>query len=284
VKTTLIVGIETLAGRYLAAHFSNTQRVIGVRTSDRSTEPAMLINDKVDQVIFCGDASASSWETNSRDSLLCQDSQNLVSCLQACKATDRSFVFLSSDHVFDGPWMFHTEESSSFAQTPRAHSIRSQEEIVGQYKKSLVVRTHVTGFSPGSLLSHSVFGGLNQEYSASIHHATPIHAGRFPMLLEELLRHQPIGLYHLAGGERISRNQLLTRLALEFGGIEQVISGSDRQSPRRETSLRSSRAKSLLDSGLPTIADLMADIATDLDSGVAEKMTERTLPAPSKVA
>jgi len=263
VKTTLIVGIETLAGRYLAAHFSNTQRVIGVRTSDRSTEPAMLINDKVDQVIFCGDASASSWE---------------------CKATDRSFVFLSSDHVFDGPWMFHTEESSSFAQTPRAHSIRSQEEIVGQYKKSLVVRTHVTGFSPGSLLSHSVFGGLNQEYSASIHHATPIHAGRFPMLLEELLRHQPIGLYHLAGGERISRNQLLTRLALEFGGIEQVISGSDRQSPRRETSLRSSRAKSLLDSGLPTIADLMADIATDLDSGVAEKMTERTLPAPSKVA
>lgn len=300
-NTTLIVGIETLSGRYLADSLAHSQRILGVSLSGKrsaadcdfrsvsqtsESDLRLLIDcDGVDRVIYCGEAAESSWEPGVKESRFCSDGSMVAAWGRACEASSTSFVFLSSDSVFDGPWMFHAEESESFSETPRAHSIRSQEEIVSQIPRTLIVRTHLVGFAPHSLLTHQLYSEAPSSAASTLEHATPLYAGRFATLLKDLLKAEPTGIIHLGGGERISRSALLSEMGQRFGGTVNFISaGECETSLYRETSLRSSRAKTLLSTGLPDIGDLLDDIAADLESGLAERFAEVPRESPAKVA
>lgn len=300
-KTTLIVGIETLSGRYLADSFSLTHRVLGVSLSGKQTsvkcdlrsmsqisESAarlFLEADDVDQVIYCGDAAQSSWEPDVHESQFCSDSSQVVVWSRACDTSSTPFVFLSSDCIFDGPWMFHAEESESFSGTPRSHSIRSQEEIVSHNENALIVRSHLVGFAPRSFLTQSHFSTESPPQFSFIKHATPIYAGRFAQLLKEVLHSNPKGIIHLGGGERTSRQIFLSQLAERFGG---TVHSSSREefgtATYCETALRSTRAKDLISSGLPDIEDLLDEIAADLESDAAKRFAEIPHRSRSKVA
>lgn len=303
-RKTLIVGIETLTGRYLFQAFSQSQSVLGISLAGRQTfrhgdavplfpisEAAaieFLKNEEIERVIYCGEAAQSSWTPELKESQFCSDTQWLVLWSRACHANATSFVFLSADSIFDGPWMFHAEESLSFTETPRAHSVRAQEEIVSHSERALIVRSHLLGFAPESLLTRHLFPPatipISSEFSVS-QHATPLYAGRFVRLLEDVLDADPGGILHLGGGERISRAEFLSQLKERFG--ESTTSPASEECglfPYRETSLRSSRAKPLLSEGLPSIEDLLDDIAADLESGVAEQFSEVSSDRHQQVA
>ncbi|MBD3676095.1 MAG: hypothetical protein HUJ26_21510 [Planctomycetaceae bacterium] len=303
-RKTLIVGMETLSGRYLSQAFSRSQSVLGVSLSggqlprhgdagplypiSEAAAIEFLKHEEIERVIYCGEASQSSWTPELKESRFCSDTQVLVMWSRVCETCSTSFVFLTADSIFDGPWMFHAEESQSFTETPWAHTVRAQEEIVSYNERALIVRSHLLGFAPESLLTTHLFPSATIPFSSEFsvtQHATPLYAGRFARMLEDLLDAEPVGLLHLGGGERISRTAFLSQLEDRFGRcVNSPTLGEEKIVPCRETSLRSSRAKPLLKEGLPGIEDLLDDIAADLESGVAAHFSEVSVDRHQQVA
>lgn len=292
---TLIAGIETESGRHLVSQFAQQSEVSGVCLSDQSsrlssgfsrlirTTPEsvrlLLETDCVSRVIYCGEASISGWSAQTIESTPCSDTSAVQAWSAACAGKGIPFVFLSSDHLFTSPWVFHEEESESLAETPRAQSIRYQETIVAEREHSLIVRSHICGFSPQSFLTHRLLKEPDSDSAGQLWYATPIYAGRFAKLLSGLMSRQATGIYHLGGGERISHSQLLSRLDERFPRPARFTQTAGQRAVREtttplETSLRSSKARRLLNEGLPNISDFLDDVAADLESGDACELAE----------
>jgi dTDP-4-dehydrorhamnose reductase len=305
VKKLLIAGIETESGRHLVRQLARQTDVLGVPFSTRTLIPScgirrlprttpesvrlLLEADAITHVVFCGRASCSGWSSAPLETRPCSDSSELQAFSAACAEMDIPFVFISSDIPFEGPWVFHKEDSECVAETPLARSIRHQEAIVAERENALIVRTHVCGFAPQSLLARRL---LLETASLPVHprwYATPIYAGRFARLLCGLIDRQATGIYHLGGGERISHSQFVSQLEERFPSATNS-AGFVSQTPHealpapRESSLRSSKARRLLNEGLPAISDFLNDVAADLESGAACELAEVTVPASVRVA
>lgn len=302
---TLIAGIETESGRHLVSQFAKLSEVSGVCLSEQTTRiergfsrlpqatsesiRMMLETDRITRVIYCGEASLSEWSSEAITSAPCSDTSVLQAWSAACADSAIPFVFLSSDHQFAGPWVFHQEESESLAATPRAQSIRSQEALVAEREHSLIVRSHVCGFSPNSFLTRRLLRATESGSAGQLWYATPIYAGRFAKLLRGLIDRQATGIYHLGGGERISHSQLLTRLDERFPSPSRFTYSTGQLVAREtstplETSLRSSKARRLLNEGLPNISDFLDDVAADLKSGHACELAEVRETSTANVA
>lgn len=301
----LIAGVDTETGRHLSRRLSRESEILGVpfstgismptcgiRRLSRTTPEAvrkLLEAEGIMHVIFCGQASRSGWSSDLPETRLCSDSSDLQAWSVACAGAGIPFIFISSDIPFDGPWIFHEEESESRNETPLAQSIRQQEAIVSDGEQTLIVRTHVCGFAPQSLLTRRLLLETADPPARQRWYATPIYAGRFAHLLHGLIKRQATGIYHLGGGERISYSRFVTQLAERFHQARLPANAISRDAEEsstapRESSLRSSKARRLLHTGLPTISDFLDDVAADLKSGEAYELAEVTVSAPVRVA
>lgn len=184
-------------------------------------------------------------------------------------AVDATFVFLSSDLVFDGRKGNYVESDAPNPLSTYAETKVAGEEIVALHPRHLIIRTSLNG-------GRSPTGdrGFNEELVSAWRAGkavslfedefrSPIAAGETARAVWELIARGGTGIYHVAGAERLSRLQIGELLAARWASLRPQIrraslhtySGA-RRAP--DTSLNCARAQKLLSFALPGLTDWLA--------------------------
>jgi len=292
VKTLLIVGVETVVGANLAASWSDRARVIGLSagpeinisgcemgTCERASADVVrrwLNQTQATHVVYCGVASRSSWEPAAKTM---EDPAASIWANGAAEA-GAHFTLISSDAVFSGPWMFHEENSKSLCASKNADAIREcEEEVSESCPKSLIVRTNAFGWSPVGLNGgwlEALLTSLENNDSADIDpisHATPILATDLAALEDEL-----VGVYHIAGAERISPHQFATQLASAFelsapqSRTVSELAARPLGFGRGETSLQTRLFRKEYDCSMPLVSEGIARLVEQQAAGFRSRL------------
>ncbi|MBI1310734.1 sugar nucleotide-binding protein [bacterium] len=280
--SVLIVGVESIAGAGLATALSATHRVSGLASEPgveisqcrtlhlKSTDSAAIEQHtqtiRPDWIIFCGRAARSSWDrplvANGFDDSLAID------WAKAAARCGAGFTMLSSDAVFAGPWMSHTEEDEHFSSQEDAVRLRDIETAVLEAQpEALIIRTNVFGWSPysaGQGFAEQLLAEIDRgivERVDFLRHASPVLASDLGVLVRKAYEEGLCGTLHLGGAERMSPYQFAERLCAvadrsaviipDESLLSVAVSGRD----RGETTLDCSAARGLLGVSMPLIED-----------------------------
>ncbi|MCH2210099.1 MAG: sugar nucleotide-binding protein [Fuerstiella sp.] len=256
-KRLAIVGVDTFVGSSAMIYFDGTREVSGVQLTEQ-TAVSDLCRSCSDMIV-CGDASLSSWD----EAFGCfQRDRKLIPayCRMASEAGVR-VVYISSDAIFGGPWVFHDDHSPQIRDAPVARQLQSIEQIVLKNSRNLVIRTNAIADVSGSWLNQ-----LRQSFQAKIpqrllanQFATPLAASRFSLLLDHILQTDAAGVVHLAGAERLSPWNFATQLARAESVSVQCVAPFIAQEPR-EQSLRCSRARQEFRLRMPTLSQTITEL------------------------
>ena len=266
-----VVGTDTLAGSNLAAHWTDGgQSVTGFWRDAGENElgpvsldeaRAQLAAAKPSIVVYCGAASESAWSYPAIDAAA--DADLRIWTRAVCEFGCR-FTYLSSDAIFTGPWLFHAEDSTHHCQSLEAGRLRSMEELVERIlPEALIVRSNLFGWSANGLgWIETLIASLEEGKTPgdAVRHATPILATDFATILKRAHEEDLTGRLHVGGAERVSHAAFVRMLGEEFGfevprAPSEVLATSATGFGRGETSLRSSRAKNVLNLAMPSLAD-----------------------------
>lgn len=278
----LVAGIDTVAGGNFAAWWANRYDVCGLAwsnpvaidgcrnlgTAGPSIEPRELIaREKPTRIVFCGVAAAQCWGVPERH--VTADVVRLAGMwAKAANAAGVQFVYLSSDAVFTGPWLFHREQGTCYCNSQGARNLRAAEQAVCEAApESLIVRTHVFGWSPVEgeagfterLLEH-----LRSDEATEmdyLRHATPILATDLADMLEGAFKANLTGIHHAGGAERVNPFRFACLLAEEFGLEMSLVQALETPMDQRrawasgETSLQTRRIKRMTEGTVPLLRD-----------------------------
>lgn len=230
--TILVVGVETVVGANLAAHFAEHQdvacvsfgapvRIEGCRTADAGSPADAIRSTRAGHVIYCGPESRSSWEPTTEATLAKSSTTQITSWAAAAQQCGARFTMISSDAVFTGPWIFHEEDSTSLCGSAGAARIRAGEEAaVAACPEALILRTNAFGWSPtGHGWLESILQTIELRRTVDqdpIRHSAPILATDLADIVERALSEDLSGIFHVAGAERVSPHQFAQRLADQF--------------------------------------------------------------------
>ncbi len=189
--------------------------------------------------------------------------------LLAALAADASLIFLSTDLVFDGRAGNYDESAAPNPLSFYGETKLAAEQIVLANPRHTVVRTSLNGG-----ISPTGDRGFNEQiYRAwkagqtvklfSDEFRSPIAAEATARGIWELVRQKQPGLYHLAGGERLSRWQIGSLLAGRHAELKPRIEQSSLKqysgAPRApDTSLNCGKVQSLLSFPLPRFSEWLA--------------------------
>ncbi len=282
---TLLVGSDTEIGRHLARRetspprtiaFSLTEIVSRLPQSDALCE--LIAAERIERIVYCGEASFSCWSGHSS---ACGDLLPLRMCVSAARRAEIPMTFISSDAIFTGPWMFHAEDDRHECDSPRAVSIRAQEDwVLSSHPGAIIVRAHLLGWSPGGWLQavrDASFDGPPLSLEC-VPHATPLYCGLFGELLDTLHASGLTGTIHLGGAERVSPYRFGSALANRLGAAppRSLSSVSLTERPtgfgRGETSLQSALVRRLAGIRPPTLEESLEAIAHDVEAGLDEEL------------
>ncbi len=144
---------------------------------------------------------------------------------EACAERDATFVFISTDLVFDGSRAPYREEdpvspASVYAETKAAAEL----EVAGVCPKHYILRPalmygQTAQDTPGSFLSWNVgrpaAGAAVQLYTNQ--YRMPLYAPDLARSIESLVKSNAgYGIYHCAGPERMTRYEIGLRIAEHF--------------------------------------------------------------------
>jgi len=233
VDTILVVGVETVVGANLAAHFAEHQdvacvsfgppvRIEGCRSVQESAPPADAIRStRARHIIYCGPESRSSWEPGTETALTKTSTAQVAAWAAAAEQSGARFTMISSDAVFTGPWIFHEEDSTSLCSSAGAARIRAGETAaLGACPGALILRTNAFGWSAsGHGWIESILQTIELRRTVDqdpIRHSAPILATDLADIVERAHSEELSGLYHVAGAERVSPHQFAQRLADQF--------------------------------------------------------------------
>ncbi|HEY2895233.1 MAG TPA: sugar nucleotide-binding protein [Pirellulales bacterium] len=270
----LVTGVDGCAGANLALALSDRCHVLGLHTrhavacdafETTSCDPATaqqlegLIGEwRPTWLIHCGPLCASWWD--STECLGADEAVNAGRLAQLALEHKFRLTVLSSDSVFAGPRMFHTEESEPTNASARAAHTLALEGALDS--RTLVVRTHVYGWSPtgspvaaAEAMAESLLGGMTVSASG-LSHATPILATDLAELLWRAFETRLEGLYHMGGAERTSQHRFACELAASLGvNVSQVRVEPTEPAWPDETSMNSRRARRALECPLPLLCE-----------------------------
>lgn len=296
--SVLIIGAETVAGANCAVVFSERFRVVGVtarpdvriegcemrtcKSHDAATTRQLIQQVQPKWIVFCGSVARSTWDYEADDS---SDDVAAIGWASAAKEAGIAFTFLSSDAVFTGPWISHSEEDENYCETPRAKQIRRiEDDILSKNDEALIVRTNVFGWSPVancSSFAERLVADLTAAKANStdfIRHASPLLATDLAKMLLQAFDADTIGLLHLSGGERTNPYNFAMRLAsacnLPRPQLPETVSLTE---PAvgfglGETTLDCSLARELLGVRLPLIEDCLQGLIAQQSNGHREKL------------
>lgn len=181
-------------------------------------------------------------------------------------AADISFVFFSSDLVFDGRAGNYDESAPVNPLSVYAETKAEAEQIVLANPNHTVIRTSLNGGT--SLAGDRGFNEqLRQTWAAgrsvtlfADEFRSPIFAGVTAQAVWELLDGKRTGLFHIAGSERLSRLQIGERLASRWPRLNPKIEAAslkDYPGPPRppDCSLNCRKAQALLSFPLPGLTE-----------------------------
>jgi len=306
VKTLLIYGLETVAGGNIATTLRSEYRIVGTALHGTpelhgcqvlsgqaaQTAPQRLLADtKADYVIDASCCGDSAW--NPTADVASEDRcEASIERAKSAAALNIPFVFLSSDAVLTGPWMFHEEDSTEHCTSVAGQRLKQTEaDILAAHSGSLVLRTHPIGWSPcgngwlEQLVDRLQMGKPCPELSRP-GYATPLLASELAVIVSRALTEQLTGRFHLAGAERVNRLQFTRRLTENLGLhtfrlpiAEQHFSKAERQAfGCGESSLQTRAIRRALCVAMPTLSESMRTLAQQQQNGYVAQLQGH--PAP----
>lgn len=273
----LVIGIDSTAGRSAAAYLSTRFTVCGLwlespdvpeGCSAMRMSAASLAAQaaKTDTVIFCGDAARSSWDDNFGQ--FDTEQKWLDLSLRFAEQNGARFVFLSSDAIFDGPWMFHDDDSRSYSDGNAAISLLEFESRVAALCESLIIRTNVLSVGTASGFPQRILERLEARECEQVDartYSTPLAPGRMAELLTECLLAGTTGVMNIGGAERTTPFGFATALAGVLGyDTQQLMPADGTASGFQERSLRCSRLRHELKTPTPVLKETLEEISTEL--------------------
>jgi len=267
-----ITGAGGLIGNYLvqtAPNLSSNQRVIGLARGqlDLTDLDAVRRNfhEEPPQLIIHCAALSRSPACQENPALARKVNVEATACL-AGLAAGIPFIFLSSDLVFDGRQGNYDESAQPNPLSIYAETKIAAEQVVLANPRHTVVRLSLNGGA-----SPTGDRGFNEEirraWQAGKTLKLFVDEFRCPMpaiatarAIWELVAQREPGLYHLAGGQRLSRWQIGQLLAARWPQLEprlEPASRTDYDGPPRppNTSLNCAKIQKLLSFPLPGLGE-----------------------------
>ena len=274
-KTIWITGAGGLIGGYLArsaARFAPGARVAAL-TRDRldltdfAAVRAEFQRQKPQLVIHCAALSKSTeCEANP---VLARALNVQVTALLAELAAEVPLVFLSTDLVFDGRLGNYDESAAVNPLSVYAETKVAAEQVLRANPRHTIIRTSLNGGT-----SPTGGRGFNEQMRRAWQAGqtltlftdefrSPITAEVTARAIWELAAQGRTGLYHVAGGERLSRWQIGQLLAARWPQLKPVIQPASLKeytgAPRApDTSLNCAKAQQLLSFRLPGLTEWLA--------------------------
>ncbi|HET6426723.1 MAG TPA: sugar nucleotide-binding protein [Planctomycetaceae bacterium] len=303
VETILVAGVDTMVGANISISLAGLQPVVGIALKSeaaapglveetcRSTSPEVIrrLVDRVapDRIIYCGPGANCSWGNGTPQEA---DFVQANAWFTALADHPAPLTLISSDAVFTGPWMFHSENSESLCPSREAGLLRDVESSAMAHRNdALTIRTHAFGWSPqNNGWLEQVLESLEEQQPLSldcVRHASPILATDLLAVLLKAWQSGLTGTYHIAGAERVNPVQFARRLAhefaLPFATMSQSESLTDRATGygRGETSLQTRKVRRALGMGLPLFSEGMERLYRQhLDGYRSRLQAEETVP------
>ena len=289
VDSILVVGTDTTVGANLATYWTDEHvevtRLGWSEPEDRSGASALesarrhLATIDPDRVVYCGAAAEPGW---SNPSINAATESALRIWSRAVREIGCGFTYISSDAVFTGPWLFHTEEGTHHCGSLEAGRLRTMEELVIRVvPEALVVRTQAFGWSAdGAGWIERMLEQMAEGRAAvdPVRHATPILATDLARVLSRAHEERAAGMLHVGGAERVSHELFARRLARQFGLPAPAsqwkggLSGPMTGFARGESSLRTNRVKNLLNLAMPMLGEGLERLASQVDDGYRERL------------
>jgi dTDP-4-dehydrorhamnose reductase len=180
------------------------------------------------------------------------------------------FAFFSTDLVFDGTRGNYVETDAPNPLHVYGETKVAAEEIVLKNPRHLVVRTSINGG-----VSRTGFRGFNEQLRRSLREAgqgmtlftdeyrCPIPAVETARAVWELVGKNCVGIYHVAGADKLSRWQTGQLLVKRWPEVKtEIKSGSAKDFPgpprALDTSLDISKVQSVLSAPLPGLGEWLA--------------------------
>jgi len=235
----VIAGIDTVVGANLAAKLADKYRVLGISGSvpvsiegcetqvtqarDGHAIRQLTTSHRPDRMIICGAAGDSPWHRAGGRIAGPAAVESVRTWTRTASELAVPLTLISSDAVFTGPWMFHSETSTSFCPSPQACSLRTMEaQTLEDSTQALIVRTHAYGWSPlsdGPGWIEGIVAALESERPGIFDcapYATPILATDLAEILPRCWEAGLSGVYHIAGAERVNPHRFVCALARVF--------------------------------------------------------------------
>lgn len=186
------------------------------------------------------------------------------SVAEVTRALDARLVHISTDHLFDGQGSWKTEIDPLAPLNTYAKTKGEAEQVVLEaHPDALVIRTNFYGWGTSVRTSFSdwIIRALAQGTELTMFNDvffTPILVNDLIEAIFALLAQEATGLFHLAGGERLSKYDFAVRMAETFGRpTARVRSVSATAVPLRarrpaDMSLSCAKAEALLGRKMPS--------------------------------
>ena len=307
----LITGASGLLGINLAMEAMREHNVLGVDRGKLRSAPFEVVRAdladraSIDSVI---DSTRPEWLIN------CAALANLEMCeadpLQAkvlntdlagelaiaCAKRDIRFVHISTDAVFDGTREgVHTEEDATSPPGVYSQTKLDGERAVQEVNRgAIIARVNFYGWSLGGRRSLAEFFVNNLGEGKNVNGFTdvifcPMLVNDTARLLLEMLQKGLRGLYHVVGGQAMSKYQFGVEVARTFGFDESLITPRSVEgsglSAKRSHNLWLSTHKLSTDLGheIPSFSTGLAEFYTQFRQGYPQKIRsyqqDATLPA-----
>jgi dTDP-4-dehydrorhamnose reductase len=275
-----ITGADGLIGNYLiqtAPRFASRWRVRAQTREqfdmlDFETVKREFQKDRPQLVIHC--AAITAVGEAQKNPALARRVNVEATRLLAELSTEIQFVFFSTDLIFDGRKGNYTVADTPHPLHVYGETKAAAEELVLKNPRHLVVRTSLNyGVSRAGNRS------FNEQFKLSLQNSTgmklftdefrcPIPAVETARAVWELVEKNCVGIYNVAGAEKLSRWRIGQLLAKRWPEIKTKIeSGSamDFSGPPRalDTSLDISKVQKVLSAPLPGLAEWLA-VQSDL--------------------
>lgn len=191
-----------------------------------------------------------------------------------CRGSGSKMILTSTDAVFDGYKSFYREEDEPIPVNYYGKTKFIAEQVVLQTCPGSVVArlAWVLGFSltgrGNSFMNKTVAAlrkGLNVEYPDD-EYRTPVHVSRAALAILKLADPAYSGIFHLAGNDRLSRYDLVCRIAAKIQVEESrvVVKNAEQLAGRarraKDVSLDNSKAGQILNMNFLTADEALHDI------------------------
>ena len=299
----LITGASGLLGINLAMEAMREHEVIGVDRGKLKSAPFQVLkvdllhSNAIHSVHSVIDATRPDWLINCAalaDLEQCEEHPDRARILNAeipgelaklCAKRDIRFVHISTDAVFDGTKEgVYTEEDEPSPPGIYSRTKLDGERAVRQLNpQAIIARVNFFGWSLdgrrslGEFFVHNLNEGKNVNGFTDIVFC-PMFVNHTVRLLLEMLQRNLSGLYHVVGGQAMSKYQFGVEIARTFGLREDLISPKSVLS----SSLTATRSHNLWLSTHKLSTDLGYEIPP-FSTGLAEFYTQFQQGYPQKI-